>query len=265
MGLFDAIASQVTGLAVAQVAKGVSPSVLNKLSAGGSAVGQLLSGNILGAAATVASAFSGSFPLGAEVATQLAYMNTPTPLFGGLTPAAAQQIYNECAGIPVARKNLFLVEISEFSGGGGIWLNGPSYLSTSDSRAFNIFVTEIDYSPWTISGEKRRIGSASMDSVGGFEPVEMRLTTIDDSIGSVKQWMNYRCGLVVNKDGTVGIPYNYLVKIRVLHSFLSDDTNPGGYENTYLMRPVGLTSPLSRRDNAIEEVTLAFTQFDTFA
>src|SRR5258706_893480 len=44
------------------------------------------------------------------VATQARDLGAPTPLFGGISPAEARQIYGEVRGQKLARKNLFLPE-----------------------------------------------------------------------------------------------------------------------------------------------------------
>lgn len=265
MGLFDTISSQATGFAQSQLTAIIPPKIGSALTTASNALGQIASGNILGAAATLATAFSGQFPLGAEVATQLYFQNTSTPLFGGITPTEAKQIYSAFAALQLAKKNLFLVEVSDYKPQQvEIFTSGPLAIYTPGRRAFNLFVTDIDYAPATISGDKNRIGSSSMDSVGGFEPIEMRIAAIDDVLGTIKLWMQYKCSQVTNADGTVGLPKDYLVKIRVLHAFITDDSNKNGYEDTFIMRPVSVSSSLSRREDAVQEVQLAFTQFDTF-
>ncbi|MDQ7977143.1 hypothetical protein QYH69_07770 [Paraburkholderia sp. SARCC-3016] len=264
MGLFDTIASQAEGFAVGQLKAVVPPKIITGVTAGSNVLNQLASGNFLGAAATLANSFARQFGIGQDVATQLYFQNTPTPLFGGVTPAEAKQIYSAMAAMQIAKKNLFLVEVRDVDPQSTLFTTGPYAIYAPGNRAFNMFVTDLDYAPATISGDKHRIGSASMDSVGGFEPIEMRMTAIDDVIGTIKTWMQYKCSLVTNADGTVGVPFDYLLKIRVLHSFITDASNQGGYEDEYIMRPVSVSSSLSRREDAIQEVQLAFTQFDTF-
>lgn len=264
MGLFDTIAAQAGGFAGSELKALIPPKIGSALTTTTNALGQIASGNILGAAATLATAFSSQFPLGAEVATQLYFQNTPTPLFGGITPSEAKQIYSAFAALQLAKKNLFLVEISDVNPLSAAFTSGAGALYVPGNRAFNLFVTDIEYAAATISGDKHRIGSGSMDSVGGFEPIEMRMTAVDDVIGTIKTWMQYKCSLVTNSDGTVGVPADYLLKVRVLHSFITDDSNTGGYEDNFIMRPVSVSAPLSRREDAVQEVQLAFTQFDTF-
>jgi hypothetical protein len=263
MGLFDTIAAQAGGFAGSELKTLIPPKIGSALTTTTNALGQIASGNLLGAAATLATAFGGGLASG--VATQLYFQNTPTPLFGGISPSDAKQIYSAFAALQLAKKNLFLVEVSDYKPQQvEIFTSGPLALYTPGSRAFNLFVTDIDYAPATISGDKHRIGSASMDSVGGFEPIEMRINAIDDVLGTIKLWMQYKCSQVANVDGTVGLPKDFLVKIRVLHSFITNDSNKNGYEDNFIMRPVSVSSSLSRREDAPQEIQLTFTQFDTF-
>ena len=53
-----------------------------------------------------------------------------------------------------ARKNLFLIEI-------GALIEGKDN--------FNIFATECDYSPYQITGEKYKVGTANVDGISGKE------------------------------------------------------------------------------------------------
>lgn len=262
MGLFDTIAVQAGGFAGSELKALIPPKIGSALTTTTNALGQIASGNLLGAAATLATAYGGGLLSG--IATQLYFQNTPTPLFGGISPSDAKQIYSAFAALQLAKKNLFLVEISDMNPISAAFTTGAGALYVPGNRAFNLFVTDIEYAAATISGDKRVIGSGSMDSAGGFVPVEMRMTAVDDIIGTIKTYMRYKCSLVTNPDGTVGVPANYLVKVRVLHSFITDSSNAGGYEDNFIMRPVSVSAPLSRREDAVQEVQLAFTQFDTF-
>jgi hypothetical protein len=283
MGLFDAVSSAVSNLSnnaitqtsinqaaslvQAEVSPAVSAAALSKINAGVSAIQQAASGNLLGAAAGLLNSgvISGALAsMGGEVLTQLAYMSTANPLMGGITPFEAKQIYAETAGTQFAKQNLFLVEVTDLSSG------LPQIFGGSSGPSFNMFVTGVDYSPISTSGEKYQIGAGSMDSVRGREPVEMRITTLDDKKGTVKSWFEYKVSQMINDDGTVGVPADYLVKIRVLHAFITNDSNiadsqgNGGYENSRLVRPVSMDLSLSRRDDGLQEVHLTFTQHATF-
>jgi hypothetical protein len=183
------------------------------------------------------------------------YWNTPTRLMGGVSPARAQQIYEEMMDVPLASKKLYLIEVTDLmpSGGGG------------NARIFQMLTTSITYSPVTLGKEKHQIGSAVMDRVSTTEQVDLSLTTLDDQKGTLKRWFEAKGGQVAHADGTVGVPYEYLVKIRILHSFFSDETSRGmGFENNYLMRPVAIEYSKSREDSGMEQLQMSFTQFDTF-
>lgn len=183
------------------------------------------------------------------------YWNTPTRLMGGVSPARAQQIYEEMMDVPLASKKLYLIEVTDLMPGGG----------SGNPRIFQMFTTTMTYSPVTIGKEKHQVGSAVMDRVSSSEQVDLSLTTFDDQKGTLKRWFEAKGGQVVHSDGTVGVPYEYLVKIRILHSFFSDETSRGmGFENKYLMRPVAIEYSKSREDTGIEQLQMSFTQFDTF-
>lgn len=182
---------------------------------------------------------------------QSAYWGAATPLFGGITPAEAQGIYNQCRAESYAKKNLFLIEVS-------------SALTGDYSQAFNLFCTELDYSPFTISGEKKRVGGAAVDSVQGGDPVELRMTTMDDQAGSLKAWFADHFGAVSAQDGTVGVPADFAITIKVVHAFITQSSRQGGYEDIGLFRPQNLDVSLSRREDGLQEIQMTFSQLDTF-
>jgi hypothetical protein len=182
--------------------------------------------------------------------TQNQYWNTPTPLFGGISPSEAKQIFDKMNSYSLAKKNLWLLELT-------------SNLSNLADR-FNLFATELEYEPFNVAGEKHRIGGAVADSVQGAEPVELRLTTLDDQTGTLKRWFANHHEAVARRDGTVGLPGTYAVKIKVVHSFITRDSNKGGYEDVGLFRPVNLAVSLSRREDGLQELQMSFTQLDTF-
>jgi hypothetical protein len=191
---------------------------------------------------------------GGGVAAQAAYWGTPTPLLGGISPAEAKRIYGQVRDERHAKKNLWLLEVTSRLGGG--IMNMPD--------RFNLFATEVEYSPFIIAGDKRRVGGAVIDAPQGVEPVEMRLTTLDDQGGSLKTWFEHHAAAVAARDGTVGMPADYAIRIKVVHSFITQESNRGGYENIGLFRPVNLDVSLSRREDGLQELLMAFTQLDTF-
>jgi hypothetical protein len=185
------------------------------------------------------------------VAAQARYFGTPTPLFGGISPAEAKRIYDEVRSVNHCRKNLFLLEVS-------------SALLGDISSRFNMFVIDMDYSPLTITGDKRKIGAAHVDSVNSADPVELKITTMDDTDGFIKNWFRDHCAATASHDGTVGLPIEYAIKIKIVHGFITQDSNLGGYEDLGLFRAANMDTSLSRREDGLQETPLSFVQLDTF-
>jgi len=180
------------------------------------------------------------------------FKNTPNPLLGGITPKKAFKIIQQTLSTKFAKKNLFLIEISSNLLGGN--LNMP--------QVFNMFVTEVEYSPYLAYSEKLRIGGAVIDVAQGVEPVELRLTSLDDANGSIKKWFAAHHKAAYNRDGTVNPPLTYAVKIKIFHSTVTK--NALSYQDLGLFRPANLDASLSRREGALQELQLTFSQIDTF-
>jgi hypothetical protein len=132
------------------------------------------------------------------------------------------------------------------------------------SQRFNLFATEVEYEPFIVAGEKRRVGGAVIDAVQGAEHVELRLTTIDDQQGTLKRWFAAHHGAAAARDGTVGVPDSYAITIKVVHAFITRGSNRGGYEDVGMFRPANMAVSLSRREDGLEEVQMSFSQLDTF-
>lgn len=224
------------------------------INVGSGAVGDLLQGNrdAAGMRLLDSGLLNNLLPGMGGVASQTKFWGGPTPLFGGISPTEAKRIYDEMRGQRLSKKNLWLIEVSSKLQGAGI------------SSRFNLFATEVEYAPFTVFGEKRRVGGALVDAAQGNEPVEMRLTTMDDQVGSLKKWYAQHHAAVAAEDGTVGVPDSYAITIKVVHSFITRDSNRGGYEDIGLYRPANLDVSLSRREDGMQEVQMTFSQLDTF-
>lgn len=178
---------------------------------------------------------------------------TPSALLGGITMQQAQAIFDECVATDYAKKNLWHINISN--------LAGPQPYN------FNLFATDVGYAPHTVTGEAVYIGSGSFDKVTGTDRVEMRVTTLDDSAGSLKAWFHERMARLAPVDGTFGLPIDYLFRVDVMHAFISEEAEGSGsaYVDTFLMRPGNIEYELSRRDDNLQELQMTFVEFDTFA
>ncbi len=224
------------------------------LNVGAGAVGDLMNGNWDGAGMRLLDSglLNNLLPGMSGVASQAMYWGTPTPLFGGISPAEARRIYEEMRGHRLAKKNLYLLEVS-------------SRLRGDDaSQRFNFFATDVEYAPFTIAGEKRKVGGAVVDAVQGNEPVELRLTTVDDQPGYLKQWFADHHAAAAAEDGTVGVPDSYAITIKIVHAFITRDSSGEGYRDIGLYRTANLDISLSRREDALQELQMTFSQLDTF-
>lgn len=184
------------------------------------------------------------------------FWGTPTPMMGGLTPQEARRILKQVLGENRAKKSLFLLEITSSLQGGQ--LNMP--------ERFNLFATDVEYSPFIIEGEKIKVGGTSIDAVSGNEAVELSITTLDDEQGSLKKWFAAHHLAAASRDGTVSEPGKYAIKVRIVHAACTDElaSKLSGYESLGLFRTANLAVSLSRREDALEELQMTFSQLDTF-
>lgn len=191
------------------------------------------------------------------------------PILGGLTLDEAGALHREASEIDYAFKNLFYVSVASPVPIGSLGLA---------TGRFNFFCIGADYSPITLTGEKRQVGAAFVDALRAAEPIELRLTTLDNRNGMIKKWFEALAALCAPVDGTVNPPGTYASKLSVRHSRLSegsdiiglvealvgDDADADAYTSTALYRPGALENSLSRQDAAVEELSMTFVQLDTF-
>jgi hypothetical protein len=259
VSLFDAIASRagttLGGLAIATARQRLPAGLGLAVNAGVNAAGRVLQGDLGGAVGAILDSgiLLQHFPHLSGLASSMAFNLTPNRLFGGITPLEARKIFDQSRGEECATKKLFLIEIAGFNGA----------IDAGEVK-FNLFATDVSYAPYTITGDTQKVGSATANLVTGSEPVELSITTLDDIAGTLKKWFERRASLTVHPDGTVGLPAEYLIKIRIVHSFVTSETAAGGHGVAGYYRPANLQLGLSRRDDALEELQMTFSQFDTF-
>lgn len=177
----------------------------------------------------------------------------PSVTLGGLTLQQAREQFEDHIGRDFAKKNLWCIRVRNLNGGTPLDIN--------------VFAMDVGYSAFTAAGEAVQVGSASFDNLTGAERVELRITTLDDSYGSVKRWFSERYGQMCHRDGTFGLPIDYLFRVDVLHAYVNEsvDGAGNGWIDTFIMRPGSLESDFSRRDDALSELQMSFIQWDTFA
>ena len=231
----------------------IPASMRNAINAGAMAGGQLLEGDWQGAILTGLE--SGEFDrlLGSVrggAAPQGRYGNSANRLYGGTSPREAQRLYAEAISARRAKKNLYLIEVG-------------SPLSGDFSQTFNLFCTDVEVTPMNVTGDKRRVGGAQVDSPQSSEAAELRITTLDDQQGSLKRWFEAHAAAVAARDGTFGVPASYAITITLRHAFVGDAAR-AGFSSAGLYRAVSYDNSLSRREDALEEIQMSFTQLDTF-
>lgn len=249
----SALGNAANAAAKSAISKAIPPQLRAKLDAGSAVFGNIMAGDYAGAAM---SALSGGLLDGllggtSGAAKQYAFRNTRTPAFAGLTAAQAERIADEVINARHARRNWFVVEVT-------------SNLDGDHSDTFNLFTVDVDYDPFNLAGDKTRIGGAVMDTVNGHEPVEMRFTTYDDDSGTLKRFWATHHAAASAQDGTVGLPAQYGLRIKIVHGVVAGAETSFAYQDLGWFRTGTLSSNLSRRDPGLQELQMTFSQLDTF-
>ena len=178
--------------------------------------------------------------------------NRPSELVGNITLKEAEMIHAISSSIERARKNYWMLEIE-------------SPITTDRVAAhFNMLATDVDYTIANISGDRKRIGGATIDSLVGREPIELRVTCLDDASGMIKNWFLMHVEQASPTDGTINVPASFAIKIRVVHNAVTEQSRRNEFETYEYFRPISIETSLSRRDSALSEVTMTFSQMDSF-
>lgn len=174
---------------------------------------------------------------------------------GGLSFQDMWEIVQETDAYSLSRKNFYILEINDRSG------SAPTDKDGSKHNKFNLLTTNLSFSPITINSEAVQIGSIELDKLQSSGRTEMTLTCLDDSMGTIKNWASQRASSVAPSDGTFLPPYFYLFDVKVI--FGTNVENSDYYNETYTMRISEMSHELSRESQALENVSLKFTQWDT--
>ena len=255
MSLFEETASRIQ----AQGAAGVAAGGVAQLQNLAGAREPVLASWATGAAGRVAGAPGAAIAataLRAATAAYQAFFNAESALFGGVSPKEARQLYQQLAAEKRAKKNLWRIEVSSPLNVQGLGM----------PEAFNFFATDVEYSPFIIEGEKIKVGGANVDNVTGNEAVEVSITTLDDAAGTLKKWFAAHHAAAAASDGTVAEPASYAITLKIIHAFATDRgaRAQAHFECSGYFRTANISLSLSRRDDALEEVQMTFSQLDTF-
>lgn len=215
-----------------------------------------------------------------------------SPLLGGVDWKRAREIYDQSAKTEFAKKNLWLLQITDVSplnlanstfdsvrdivSGGLNGFNVDSLGSLASMAAgfsrysrgldFNLFATDVSYPLAQVDTDPQKVGGAVFSTINGTSLTELRITTLDDKRGTLKKWAKLKAALVVLPNGAIGLPITYLLKVRVMHAFIADDIQnaENAYQDEMVMYVTGVETELSRRDDNLQELQITLTQFDTF-
>lgn len=176
----------------------------------------------------------------------------PTPMLNGMSLDQAQRLYGQVSQAGHVRKNLFILEVQSAAEG-------------NMSEVFNMFAVDVDFEPFNIAADKQRLGGAVLDLVSGQEAVDLRLTTYDNDRGELKRFFARHHAAMSARDGTVGVPADYALKVRVLHGVVKGVAGEGmAYVDSGLFRVTTVSNNLSRRESLMQELQVTLSQLDSF-
>lgn len=176
----------------------------------------------------------------------------PTSLLGGISLKQAREMFEEGVETNWQRKNLWFISVTNLTGG--------------EPLNINLFATDVSYTGFSVAGEAVPVGSGSFDLPTNSERIEIRVTTMDDEYGSVKRWFQDRHDRMFYRDGTQGLPVDYLFRVSIIHARVTEQLLAGDdpYVDSFIVRPGNFETDLSRREQAMAEYPMTFVQYDTF-
>lgn len=296
--LSGALGETLGGYVAGQIAQRIPMNQLPMVRHGARAINDLLHGDIGGALneAVNAGVLNRLFDHAGIAVGEYDRFNSKTEYLAYKSLFQHEQLFDAHVNLRLGKKNLFLLEFSDEASslaasaatsgmnsiagmtgmaasaldyGLGYLLGNQAMLTSSATgtgltSVFNLLAADVSYSAIGIEGEKVKLGSSVADRITGASATEVRVTTFDDENGSIKRWFKAKASQAAHGDGTVGVMSDYLIRMRILHSFVDDEANQSGFEETLLLRPNTIEHELSRREQAVSEFTMTFTQIDTF-
>lgn len=92
---------------------------------------------------------------------------------------------------------------------------------------FDILVKDLNYEPITINVEEKNFGSVQIAPPINAERVTLTMTVRDTKDKKLYKWLTQLAGKIVHSDGTFGIPYEYVKRVRIFSSTnKADDPDP---------------------------------------
>lgn len=176
-------------------------------------------------------------------------------LFGGITLERARELHRQAAQQKFTGKKIWHVHVDSPIPVG----------SETETERFNLFCTAAEYSPVTLTGERRQVGASFTQSLTGAEGVELRLTTMDSSDGEIKRWFQALSALAAPPDGTINPPARYATRFIIRHGVVDlESIPPDAFREQALFQPASIETSLNRAESGPQELSLSFTQLDGF-
>ncbi len=120
----------------------------------------------------------------------------------------------------------------------------------------DIYVKDITYGPIEIETETLKAGMQTLTYPSGTAPVGLSMTMRDNQDRRIYDWFRDWCNAMVNADGTVNLPIQYVRKAERIN-LLTDDI-----EDTWLMFPTKLGDITEAVDSeGFLEFPISFIQF----
>lgn len=123
-------------------------------------------------------------------------------------------------------------------------------------RGFNIYVKDITFGPIEIETEALKVGMQTLTFPSGTAPVGLSMTMRDHRDRRIYDWFVKWSGAMVNEDGTVRLPFEYLRKVKRVN------LATGKIQDTWIMFPTKMGDITESVDSeGFLEFAVAFTQF----
>lgn len=128
---------------------------------------------------------------------------------------------------------------------------------------FQLFTKDISYGPVTIETETKQIGGGVINKPTSSQVSTISLTVRDTGDGKLKKWFEARANRVINADGTINTPSQYLMRIAIYN--IHEDGSMS-IADEYKVYPTGLGDISRARDSISEFMSypIQFTIYSTF-
>lgn len=124
---------------------------------------------------------------------------------------------------------------------------------------FDLYVKDVTYGPTEIETEPENVGTQVLTYPSRANPVTITMTVRDHEDRRVSKWFESRVAKMINEDGTVNLPIDYVLQIRRLSM-----KHDGGEEETDVWEviPTQLGDVTEAKDGeGLLEFPITFIQF----